>query len=79
MDKETKEMFEILKKNKEKVRLEERMAEEKLSQRKRTIITGIILVLVLIFLMVIAGKLNNDFLNNCAKGGLSENACRLSV
>lgn len=79
MDKETKEMFEILKKNKEKVRLEERMAEEKLSQRKRTIITGIILVLALIFLMVIAGKLNNDFLNNCTKGGLSENVCRQAM
>lgn len=79
MDKETKEMFEILKKNKEKVRLEERIIEEKESQRKRTIITGIILVLVLIFLMVIAGKLNNDFLNNCTKGGLSENVCRLSA
>lgn len=79
MEKETKEMFEILRKNKEKVRLENLAIKEEKSRKKRTIITGIILVLGLIFLMVLMGKLNNDFIANCTKGGLSEDVCRLSV
>lgn len=79
MDKETKEMFEILHKNKEKVRLEERQVEQQKEQNKRTILTGIVLALAIILLIVLMGKLNNDFLNNCTKGGLSESVCRLSM
>lgn len=79
MEKETREMFEILRKNKEKVKLENLAIKEEKSRKKRTIITGLILVLVLILLLVLAGKMNNDFISNCTKGGLSENVCRLSM
>ena len=79
MDKDTKEMLEILHKNKEKVRLENDAIEEQKSQSKRTVLIGIVLLLVTILLIVLVGKLNNDFLNNCTQGGLSENVCRQAM
>lgn len=79
MDKDTKEMLEILRKNKEKVRLENDAIEEQKSQSKRTILIGIVLLLATILFIVLVGKLNNNFIDNCTQGGLSENVCRQAM
>ena len=82
MDKETKAMFEILRGNKDRVRtqkiIEKQLIEDnkKIAQQQRkAIVTGIVLAIMLILSLIAIGYSNENFINDCTKGGLSENVC----
>lgn len=87
MDKETEKMFEILHENKEREQtkeiIERQIAEDKIRldeeirrDKKRTIIVGIIIFIVGILCIFLMAKLDEKFISDCTKGGLSENVCR---
>lgn len=82
MDKETKAMFEILSENKDRVRtkkiIEKQLTEDNkkiAKQQIKAIVTGIVLAIMLILSLIAIAKLDKDFINDCTKGGLSENVC----
>lgn len=86
MDKDTKEMIEILHKNKETTRtkqiIEKQLKEGRKTikaKKKKRVLIGIALVLVIVLLALMIGKLNNNFIDNCTQGGLSENVCRQAM
>lgn len=83
MDEDTREMFEILHDNKDRVRtkniIEKQLIEDnkKIAKRQRkAIVTGIVMIVMLILSLIAIAKLDKDFINDCTKGGLSENVCR---
>ncbi len=83
MDKDTREMFEILHENKERMRtkelIEKQLIEDnkKIAKRQRkAIVTGVLIIIMLILSLMAIAKLDKDFINDCTKGGLSESVCK---
>ena len=82
MDKETKAMFEILHDNKDRVRTQKIIKKQLIEdnkkiaqQQRKAIVTGIVLAIMLILSLIAIGYSNENFINDCTKGGLSENVC----
>lgn len=87
MDKETEKMFEILHENKERERTKEiiekqiledkeRFEKERKAQRTRSLIIGIILIIVAIFMIILMANEDKNFVEKCVNNGLSETVCR---
>lgn len=86
MDKDTREMFEVLHKNKERIQTQKTIEKQICLDRKRidaekkkAIVSGTILLVLLIISLIILGYSNDKFVKDCVKGGIDRNVCEISA
>lgn len=86
MDKGTKEMFEILHKNKARVQTQKTIEKQIYLDRKcmdkkreKAIISGVMLSILLILALTIFGYFNDKFVEKDLKGGPDRNVCETNA